>query len=89
MTRRSITVAVWRHRLALSTLALAVIAAVGFAVVRTAQPRHRDSWANVKKMFPPGTPFPDILLPSLESGQPTSMADFRGKKILFQLFASG
>jgi hypothetical protein len=48
-----------------------------------------DPWANAKRMFAPGTPFPDIVLPSIENGQPTSIADFRGKKVLFHIFASG
>jgi len=33
-------------------------------------------------------PFPDLTLPSLEDGRPTSLADFRGQKIVLHVFAS-
>ena len=32
--------------------------------------------------------FPDIALPSLADGSPTSIADFRGQKVIMQVFAS-
>ena len=35
-----------------------------------------------------GQPFPDIVFPSLEHGEPLSIADFRGKKVLLHVFAS-
>lgn len=38
--------------------------------------------------FEVGRPFPDIVLPSLEDGRPTSIADFRGKKVVLHIFAS-
>ncbi len=38
--------------------------------------------------FEVGQPFPDIVLPSLEDGRPTSIADFRGKKLILHVFAS-
>ena len=36
----------------------------------------------------PGDPYPSYLLPSLRSGDPLSVAHFRGKKILLLQFAS-
>ena len=38
--------------------------------------------------FQVGTSFPDLTLPSLEDGRPSSLADFRGQKLLLHIFAS-
>ena len=35
-----------------------------------------------------GQPFPDLLLPALDGGRPTSLADFKGKPVVLHLFAS-
>jgi hypothetical protein len=35
-----------------------------------------------------GEPFPAIALPSARDGQPMSVNDFRGRKLLLHLFAS-
>jgi hypothetical protein len=35
-----------------------------------------------------GKPFPDLILPSLEDGSPSSIVQFRGKKTLLHVFAS-
>ncbi len=35
-----------------------------------------------------GEMFPDLLLPSLESGAPTSLREFRGQKLVLHVFAS-
>ena len=33
-------------------------------------------------------PFPDIVLPALGGAEPMSIADFRGQKVVLQVFAS-
>ena len=38
--------------------------------------------------FQVGTYFPDLTLPSLEDGRPSSLVDYRGKKLLLHIFAS-
>jgi len=38
--------------------------------------------------FQPGQQFPAIVLPSLKDGQPMSIMQFRGKKLILQVFAS-
>jgi hypothetical protein len=38
--------------------------------------------------FEVGQTFPDLMLPSLEDGQPTSMRDYRGQKVVLHVFAS-
>ena len=35
-----------------------------------------------------GEPFPVVALPSAKGGQPMSVNDFRGRKLLLHLFAS-
>jgi len=35
-----------------------------------------------------GKPFPSIVLPALDDGRPTSLADFRGEKVVLHVFAS-
>jgi hypothetical protein len=36
----------------------------------------------------PGRRFPDLVLPSLEDGKPSSISDFRGHKLVLHVFAS-
>lgn len=38
--------------------------------------------------FEVGEPFPAVALPALEGGTPSSIADFRGKKVILHVFAS-
>ena len=38
--------------------------------------------------FRTGSAFPDIVLPEISTNKPTSLADFRGKKLLVLHFAS-
>lgn len=35
-----------------------------------------------------GQPFPAIVLPSLADGEPMSIRDFRGEKVVLHIFAS-
>ncbi len=44
--------------------------------------------AQMETGFRVGQVFPDIVLPSLEDGQPTSMSEFRGQKVILHVFAS-
>lgn len=38
--------------------------------------------------FQVGETFPNLALPSLQDGRPTSLAQFRGKKVILHIFAS-
>lgn len=38
--------------------------------------------------FEVGQPFPVLTLPSLEDGQPRSLAEFRGHEVILHVFAS-
>ncbi len=38
--------------------------------------------------FEVGQPFPELSLPALEDGRPSSIADFRGQRIILHVFAS-
>jgi hypothetical protein len=74
---------------ALGVLAAGAIFGVGRAAFHKPKPPRRDPWGNAKRLFAVGKPAPVVVLPSLENGQPTSVADFRGKKVLLEVFASG
>jgi len=38
--------------------------------------------------FKSGQRFPDLVFPSIDDGRPTSIAAYRGKKVLLHIFAS-
>jgi len=67
-------------RLSKATLPIVMVAAVFSTADTGAQP------APVKLEI--GMPFPDLVLPSLEDGRPVSFAEFRGQKVVLQVFAS-
>jgi len=49
----------------------------------------KTSLANPQPVgFEVGHTFPNLVLPSLEDGQPMSLAQFRGQKLILQIFAS-
>ncbi len=35
-----------------------------------------------------GEPFPDLVLPALDDGRPRALSEFRGRKVVLQVFAS-
>ena len=39
-------------------------------------------------VFEVGAAFPTLALPALEDGRPSSVADYRGKKVILHVFAS-
>jgi len=41
-----------------------------------------------RQPFAEGRPFPLLALPDLARGRPTSLADFRGRKLVLHVFAS-
>jgi len=43
---------------------------------------------DASKRFKVGEPFPDLVFPSVENGQPSSIAAYRGRKVLLHIFAS-
>ncbi len=51
-------------------------------------PAASDVSAPVNVAIEVGKPFPDLILPSLADGSPSSVARFRGKKTLLHVFAS-
>ena len=38
--------------------------------------------------FHVGEPFPTLAFPALDDGEPTSIADFRGQRLILHVFAS-
>ena len=68
-----------------SSLVIVGLAALsGFASIADAdvQPTLSDTGLAIGRVFP------TLAFPSLESGQPVSLADFRGEKVVLQIFAS-
>jgi hypothetical protein len=58
------------------------LAAVLLAASQMAAPQEPSA------RFKVGEPFPDLVLPSAGNGRPTSIAQYRGKKVLLHIFAS-
>lgn len=46
------------------------------------------SAAGAPHPFEVGQPFPDLMLPRLGDHRPSSLADFRGKRVVLHVFAS-
>ena len=62
---------------------LTVVVLVAVATLPPEAPAQR-----LDPRFDVGDRFPEIVFPSLDDGTPTSIADFRGKKLLLHVFAS-
>jgi len=45
------------------------------------------AWAQQPEIVE-GEPFPEIVLPDMETGEPASIRDFRGQKVVLHVFAS-
>ncbi|HZP49360.1 MAG TPA: hypothetical protein VFB07_12530 [Vicinamibacterales bacterium] len=67
-------------------------AALALLAALAAQPaKPKPIWARNNPLptgFNPGEAFPTIALPSAVDGRPTSVAEFRGKKLIVNIFAS-
>ena len=66
-------------------------AALGSAPAAQQAPKPKPIWARNHPLpfgFNPGEPFPTIALPSAVDGTPRSAAEFRGKKLIVNIFAS-
>ena len=71
----------------LLSAAVAVVALAGAAE----QAKPKPIWernAPLPRGFNPGEPFPTLALPSAPDGRPVSLAEFRGKKVIVNVFAS-
>ena len=83
MLRISEEVTVQTERTMRAIGAAGLIALLLAAESITAAPAQR-----LDPRFEVGEPFPDFAFPSLEDGTPTTISDFRGKKLLLHVFAS-
>jgi hypothetical protein len=62
-----------------------------FAALSVQPAKPKPIWARNNPLphgLNPGEPFPTIALPSTAPGGWTSLADFRGKKVIVNIFAS-
>jgi hypothetical protein len=70
-------------------LAALLIAPIALSAQQSTKPK--PIWARnhpLPKGFNVGDAFPTIALPSAVDGRPTSLAEFRGKKVIVNVFAS-
>lgn len=63
---------------------LSLVIFLSVAVVAPGQAQGRGPTTG----FEVGQPFPGLAFPRLDDGRTTSLADFRGKKLLLHVFAS-
>ena len=71
----------------LSTVVSAVVLVAGVA----GQTKPKPIWernAPLPQGFNAGEAFPTLALPSAADGRPVSLAEFRGKKLIVNIFAS-
>ena len=72
------------------SLVLALVTAFGLAAAAQ-RPTPKPIWARNNPLPPglnPGDAFPTLALPSADDGHPVSAAEFRGKKLIVNIFAS-
>ncbi len=62
-----------------------MVIAAGMVGMAMAQPALAQRGLGEIKI---GQPVPDLTFRSMEDGSPMSIADFRGKKVVLQIFAS-
>jgi len=73
----------------MKTWILAALLVAPLAAQQT--PKPKPIWARNHPLphgFNVGDPFPTIALPSAADGKTMSIADFRGKKVIVNIFAS-
>lgn len=70
----------------LSGILVACVCVMSMAQCATAQGTSMREL--VRNFIAVDTPFPEIVLPDLNTGEPRSITEFRGKKVLLHVFAS-
>jgi hypothetical protein len=67
------------------------VAVVALGAGAAGQQKPKPIWernAPLPRGFNPGEAFPTLALPSAADGRPVSLAEFRGKKVIINIFAS-
>ena len=67
------------------------VSVVALGAGATDQAKPKPIWersAPLPRGFNPGEAFPTLALPSAADGRPVSLAAFRGKKLIINIFAS-
>ena len=68
-----------------------VVSAVALGAAASGQPKPKPIWersAPLPRGFNVGEAFPTLALPSAADGRPVSVAEYRGKKLIVNIFAS-
>ncbi len=60
----------------------------GIAALLVAAAMTTGAFAAGAGVIVEGQPFPDIVLPDLETGEPTSLSRYRGERVVLHVFAS-
>ena len=63
---------------------VAIVPVLGLAFAGGAEAQR----AQIPDAFAVRQQFPDLAFPALDDGRPTSIADFRGRKLILHVFAS-
>ena len=69
----------------------AAVSVVTFGAGAAGQPKPKPIWerrAPLPHGFNVGEAFPTLALPSAADGRPVSLAEFRGRKLIVNIFAS-
>ncbi len=78
-------------RFSVICLLSAAVSIVALGAGAPDQPRQKPIWernAPLPPGFNPGEPFPTLALSSATDNRPVSVAAFRGKKLIINIFAS-
>jgi len=78
-------------RASVAWLLSAAVSAVTLGAGAAGQPKPKPIWARHAPLppgFNAGEPFPTLALPSAADGRPVSVTEFRGKKLIVNIFAS-
>lgn len=72
----------------MKTLRQTAFAVAALALAGMTASGQRGGPLPARMPFEAGKPFPALVLPALETGEPASIAEYRGKKIILHIFAS-
>jgi hypothetical protein len=78
-------------RASVARLLSAAVSVVALGAGAADQPKPKPIWARHAPLppgFNVGEAFPVLALPSAVDGRPVSVAEFRGKKLIVNIFAS-
>ncbi len=76
------------RKLVLATIAIGLVTAGAARLMQARIAEGATAPTSYSVEFHEGQIFPTMVFPSLRDGRPSSVADFRGKKLILHIFAS-